>query len=206
MIQALTLPLPPPDRKTLLRYAGAAANAADDPALSSLLEECITELSSITTGWICYGVFPLEEAGEYLHAGFAPLPSRILRERWQNCCEVLVFAATVGLAFDRAVTRAAARSPAKALLLDALGTERVEALCDAFCHRMAAAWEEKNAILTPRFSPGYGDLPLELQRDIFAALGCTRAIGITLGDNLFMNPTKSVTAIIGIKGKRNENS
>lgn len=199
MIQALTLPLPPLDRKTLLRYAGAAANAADDPALSSLLEECITELSSITTGLICYGVFPLEEAGEYLHAGFAPLPSRILREYWQDCREVLVFAATVGLAFDRAVTRAAARSPAKALLLDALGTERVEALCDAFCHRMAAAWEEKNAILTPRFSPGYGDLPLTFQREIFRSLNCSQHIGLTLNQSLSMSPSKSVTALVGIR-------
>ncbi len=199
MIQALTLPLPLPDRKTLLRYAGAAANAADDPALSSLLEECITELSSITTGWICYGVFPLEEAGEYLHAGFAPLPSRILREHWQDCREVLVFAATVGLTFDRAVTRAAARSPAKALLLDALGTERVEALCDAFCHRMATAWEEKNAILTPRFSPGYGDLPLTFQREIFRSLNCSQHIGLTLNQSLSMSPSKSVTALVGIR-------
>ena len=199
MIQALTLPLPPPERKTLLRYAGAAANAADDPALSSLLEECISELSSITVGLICYGVFPLEEAGEYLHAGFAPLPSRTLKERWQDCREVLVFAATVGLAFDRAVTRAAARSPAKALLLDALGTERVEALCDAFCHRMAAAWEEKNAILTPRFSPGYGDLPLTFQREIFRSLNCSQHIGLTLNQSLSMSPSKSVTALVGIR-------
>ena len=198
MIQALTFPLPPLDRKALLRYAGAA-NAGDDPALAALLEECVTELSSITVGLICYGVFPLEQAGESLHAGFAPLPSRTLKERWRNCREVLVFAATVGLAFDRAVTRAAARSPAKALLLDALGTERVEALCDAFCHRMAAEWEERNAILTPRFSPGYGDLPLEMQRGIFRSLNCPVHIGVTLNDSLLMSPVKSVTAIMGVR-------
>ena len=49
----------------------------------------------------------------------------------------------------------------------------------------------------PRFSPGYGDLPLALQREVFAALDCPRRIGLTLSDSLLMSPTKSVTALIG---------
>ena len=55
--------------------------------------------------------------------------------------------------------------------------------------------------MKPRFSPGYGDLSLEMQRDIFRVLDCPRKIGLTLNESLLMSPSKSVTAIIGISGE-----
>ena len=50
----------------------------------------------------------------------------------------------------------------------------------------------------PRFSPGYGDFPLEAQKDIFRTLDCSRKIGLTLNESLLMSPSKSVTAIVGL--------
>ena len=50
----------------------------------------------------------------------------------------------------------------------------------------------------PRFSPGYGDFPLECQPGLFRLLGVQRNIGVTLTDSLLMLPTKSVTAVIGL--------
>ena len=44
----------------------------------------------------------------------------------------------------------------------------------------------------------YGDLPLEMQKDIFNVLDCSKRIGLTLNESLLMSPSKSVTAIIGI--------
>lgn len=59
--------------------------------------------------------------------------------------------------------------------------------------------KELDVRLKPRFSAGYGDLPLEVQKDIFRVLDCPRKIGLTLNDSLLMSPTKSVTAIVGIE-------
>ena len=53
--------------------------------------------------------------------------------------------------------------------------------------------------LRTRVSPGYGDISLTMQKDIFAILDCERKIGITLNEDLLMSPSKSVTAIAGIK-------
>ena len=50
-----------------------------------------------------------------------------------------------------------------------------------------------------RFSPGYGDVPLSLQRDVLAVLDAQRKLGITLSDTFFMTPCKSVTAFVGIE-------
>ena len=61
--------------------------------------------------------------------------------------------------------------------------------------------QAEGKFLKPRFSPGYGDLPLEMQRDIFRVLDCSRKIGLTLNESLLMSPSKSVTAIVGIGGE-----
>ena len=105
--------------------------------------------------------------------------------------------ATVGIEIDRLIARYSKIQPSRSVMLQAIGTERVEALCDVFCTELSAEREESK--LHSRFSPGYGDLPLDIQREIFRALECGKRIGVTLGENLFMTPTKSVTAIIGVE-------
>ena len=54
--------------------------------------------------------------------------------------------------------------------------------------------------LRPRFSPGYGDLPLTLQKDIIRILNTPKTIGVSLTDACLMVPSKSVTALIGVSG------
>ena len=49
-----------------------------------------------------------------------------------------------------------------------------------------------------RFSPGYGDLPLETQRPLLQILDSGRRAGIVLSDTMLMIPSKSVSAIIGV--------
>ena len=190
------------DRKEVLRYA----RAEGDEATFALLESCVAEVSDKLSYKVCYARFGIEIHGDNIDLGFTRTRSHSLAKCLEGCHEIILLAATVGFGIDRLIGKYSLISPSRAIMLQALGSERVEALCDAFCHDLALEEEKNENTLRPRFSPGYGDLPLELQRDIFATLGCTKAIGITLGDNLFMNPTKSVTAIIGIKGIRNENS
>ena len=110
-----------------------------------------------------------------------------------------MFAATVGFAPDRYIAREQQRSPLKALLAQGFGAERVERLCEVFCAEVGEDAETRALVCTPRFSPGYGDLPLEAQRDFFRILDCGRHIGVSLGESLLMSPTKSVTAVFGLR-------
>ena len=73
-----------------------------------------------------------------------------------------------------------------------------DVLCDELCATVCDGLGEGVSLL-PRFSPGYGDLSLDFQREIFRLLSPERNIGVTLGERLLMSPTKSVSAIIGIK-------
>ena len=75
--------------------------------------------------------------------------------------------------------------------------EVVAPAVENFCQILGEA--KSGARLRPRFSPGYGDLPLEMQKDIFSLLGCPSNVGITLNESLIMSPSKSVTAIVGIE-------
>lgn len=185
-------PAPPIDKREALRYAGVRGESAESEAM---LDECISEASSALSYKLCYAEYPLTRVEKSLDFGFARVESEKLSAHLAGCERVIILAATVGVGLDRLVARYAKISPARALILQGFGTERIEALADVFCRKLM----DNGLSLTTRFSAGYGDLSLEFQREIFRVLNCQRSIGLTLNDSLIMSPTKSITAIIGIK-------
>lgn len=180
----------------VLRYAGC--READAAALD-LLYACWDELRDGLTNTVCYDEFPVTVRGTLCDFGRFSLSSDDLAAYFDGCDRAVLFAATVGVAADRLIAKYSRLSPSKALMMQALGAERIEVLCDRFCDEVA---ERYGASASSRFSPGYGDLPLAAQRDIFRVLDCTHKIGVCLNDSLLMSPSKSVTAFIGIKEKK----
>ena len=85
----------------------------------------------------------------------------------------------------------------KALLIQAIGAERIEALCDEFCRETSEALEKNGFSVKKRISPGYGKFPLSAQKTLFSFMDFRGKIGLTLNESLIMSPTKSVTAIFG---------
>ena len=77
---------------------------------------------------------------------------------------------------------------------DAVGSALAESVCDE-----AEKMIKKNLKCRPRFSPGYGDFPLSVQRDVLSLVNAERLVGITLTDTNLMLPQKSITAILGIR-------
>lgn len=115
-----------------------------------------------------------------------------------GCCGAVLLAATIGPACDMLVRRASITSAADSAVYQAAGAAAIEAFLDDYNDKLKASYEARGLFLRPRFSPGYGDLKLEHQKDWFRLLDITKQIGIELTDSLLMVPTKSVTAIIGI--------
>ena len=190
-----TISLPQVNRQEILRYAGAKE---ETPEFSALLENALAEVQPLLTGKVCWTEYPIEKSGASLDLGFVTVRSEALSRNLAGCDRIVVFAATVGLAPDRLIARYGHLSPSRALLLQAIGAERIEALCDAFCGKIRTKAAIQGLHTVPRFSPGYGDFPLDLQKDIFRILDCSRKIGLTLNESLLMSPSKSVTAIIGL--------
>ena len=182
-------------RREVLRYMRSREGV---PEVEALADEAIAAVGQVLTCRACFGRFPVRAEGTRLDLGFAGVESRSLAERLAGCREVLAFAATLGSGVDRLIARSAALSPAEGYAADAAATAAIEAFCDRLCD----CWREQMAgeglTLRERFSAGYGDCPLELQKPLIAALDAPRQIGVSLTDQLLMTPMKSVTALIGL--------
>ncbi len=188
----------PFDEKEILRYAMLPSFAPKPEELP--LKECLEAAKGAAKCRAVWRRYPLRRNGEELDLGFARTDTRDLRRHLEGCSEILLFACTAGAEMDRRIARAKLLSPARGLLMHAIGAQQVEGGCDRLCQRLAELFPDRQ--LTDRFSPGYGDLPLAMQRDVMEALDCGRTVGITLTDSLLMTPSKSVTAIIGMKEKK----
>ena len=123
------------------------------------------------------------------------IPGQMAARMLAECPQSAVLVCTLGAEFDRWMRQLSVRDMARAVMLDALGSVYVETGCDAAEDAIRARFPRKH--LTDRFSPGYGDLPLDVQPRLLAFAGANR-IGVAVTDTLMMTPQKSVSAIVGI--------
>ncbi len=178
------------DKNEAARYAGGRP---DDLKLLEMIDDCWAELCPLLSLRACYSILPIEISGQ-LDLGFTKSNSLDLSKNLTGCNHIILFAATIGAGADRLIQRYSRLSPARALCMQAVASAAIE----AYCNLLNDEWTQNFAASKPRFSPGYGDFPIEMQRDIQKALQFEK-IGITLTESLLMAPSKSVSAIIGIK-------
>ena len=120
-----------------------------------------------------------------------------MRTVW-NGRDVVFLCGTLGAEFDVWQRRLSVLSAADAFLSQQLGLDAVERLMDELEDEARAKVEAERRKLSPRRSPGYGELPLELSREIVTALDATKRIGVSLTESNLLVPSKSVTAICEI--------
>ena len=185
-------PAPPVCKAEIMRYAGGDNGEKE---ISLLLEECINEVADKLSYKVCYCELPVNIENDTCDLGLISVKSKNLAQNLKGCKSAILFAATIGVELDRAAAKYGRLFTAKGLLLESFGAERIEALCNTFCEDIK---KEYSINTKPRFSPGYGDFPLCVQKDIFSVLGCEKRIGLTLNDSMLMSPSKSVTAILGL--------
>lgn len=195
MIQIKKYQEPQINTREILRYMGCKDSSEDTLAL---INTCLAELKGKLTYRVCYDSFDITLCDHSVHLGFVECVSRGLSTNLAGCEKAIVFAATVGIEIDRLIAKYSRLSPSKALCFQAIGAERIESLCDVFNEEISSELLGQGLHTRPRYSPGYGDLSLEVQRDIFMHLDCPRKIGLSLNESLLMSPSKSVTAIIGL--------
>jgi hypothetical protein len=114
-----------------------------------------------------------------------------------DCRSAYLACGTIGAGFDAFQRRVSATSGADALIVQAIGAALIERHMDGVEDEIRAELAPGETLLA-RYSPGYGDFPLEAQRPILALLDTPRKIGVSLTDSLLMVPSKSVSAVIGV--------
>ena len=129
----------------------------------------------------------------------APIAARSawMRTRLKGA-EVVFLCGTIGSEFDAWQRRLSVTSAADALLSQQIGLDAVEKVMDELESKAKAEVEGEGRKLLPRKSPGYGDLPIELSREIINCLDATKKIGVSITESDLLVPSKSVTAICEI--------
>ncbi len=135
--------------------------------------------------------------GVYLSGLSVPLTGNSIQKLLNGCVRAVVLAATVSAEADRLIRQLSVSDMAAAVVVDALCSAAIEQVCDKAEIKIFGDMPKEQR--TYRFSPGYGDLPIELQANLLNYLNAQRRIGLSCTDSYLLTPTKSVTAIIGVK-------
>lgn len=185
-------------REEVLRYLGRRGQEVP-PQLDTLIEECLGHMAGIAPRHVDR-TYDLLDGTDVLSLQNTrvTLPGRGIRRHLGRCRQVVLLAVTLGVAADNLIRRWESIDITRALVLDACATQHIERACDEIEERIDREAQEKGLMFTTRFSPGYSDLPLDIQPYLLAALDTERRIGLTCTPNMILLPHKSVTALIGL--------
>ena len=182
-----------------LRYLGAGSSPPE--VLRRDMEQIADQLTAAVRPRYAYRVFSTvhEERGVLLREAGILLTGRSAARMLAQCDQAVLLICTLGAGFETMLRAEQARDMARAVMLDACGSAWVESGCNAAEEELAARFPGR--YLPDRFSPGYGDLPRALEPAICAALDAGRRVGVQVTDSFLMNPSKSVTAVIGLSDR-----
>lgn len=176
-----------PDRAEVLRYLGGA-DAQPDERLNALLDSCEKELLQIAEPKYLYRMIELPCADL--------ISGDDIKAHLRGCDRAVLLCATLGAEVDRTLRVTQLRDMSRAVVLDSMANAAIEQVCDK-AERLIAA-RLPDCYLTFRYSPGYGDYPITMQKKFLEALDAPRKIGLSRNASDLLTPSKSVTAIIGV--------
>lgn len=183
--------------RELLRYLGYRGQELPEN-IEELIGLCKRDLEQAAAPKAIWREYPVSIENHELDMTILRTRSSSLERNLKDCEQVIFFAATLGSQVDVLLHRYTRLQMSRAVVLQAAAAAMLETYCDEKNAWLKAEYLKKGRYLRPRFSPGYGDFPLECQRPIAAALELNKRVGITLTDSLLMAPSKSVTAVIGV--------
>ena len=194
------------ERAEVLRYLQTAENIKDSN-INRLLEESTAEIKELINFRYLYHKFPIEldEDGVKVKGTTLILKGKSIKKHLSNSEEIYLMAATLGAQVDKKISYYEKISVTKSVILDACASTAIEAGCD----QVEAEIKEKvraagNEDITFRYSPGYGDLGIDIQKEFLRILKAPKKIGLTASKYNMLLPTKSVTAIIGVIAEKEE--
>lgn len=115
-------------------------------------------------------------------------------------------ATTLGSQADQLIRKEVMLSISNGVIVDTAAMEVIESHLDSWFSEMSGLDLFKEVYLSPRYSPGYGDMPISVQKHILQALETQKQIGLTVSPSGILLPKKSVTAVIGVYDEPFENT
>ena len=174
-------------------------NKEPSPQEKELIEHYLIKIKQLTQPigtWKTFAVKARESARIHLAETPLQIVGSSTSEHFQSCEQITLLAATLGAEIDQLLSRLSSENPAHALIADAVASSAIEFFTEQFDLYLSTQIRHKGFFPTARFSPGYGNWPLNWQKEFLSSVKGEK-IGLTTTDYFILKPTKSITAAIG---------
>lgn len=155
------------------------------------IEKSVDLLNGYTVFGHCSAHFTPEftEKGVLLKGSDFYLQGNDIKAHLLGCDKVYLFCATLGYGVDRIIRSFEVCDLSLGYYLDVLAGYLIEKYCDYVESVIGKAESEQD--LTERFSCGYGDFPLDAQKDILRLVNAEKELGVKLTESGMMTPQKN---------------
>lgn len=190
------------DENEVLRYLGYKGQKIEEELLLKI-RDTIEEGKKLFAPKIIYKEYPINilENGVEVIGTTLVLEGNDIKKLLIDSSRCILMAATIGNYIEKKIRLYERIDLTRGMILDSVSTTAVEDLCDKVCDLIEKDIIEDFEELTFRYSPGYGDLSLNIQKNFIEVLDATRKIGVNVSEHMLLFPRKSVTAIVGIRKK-----
>lgn len=172
-----------PSKKIFLARAGSIySRVVSDENFMALVNEIYLVAVNTVKPVVYWDIFEKE----VLQMGVIPA-------KYSEYGKFVICASTLGVEFDELIEKIVKESSTRAMLFDAWGSEALETLNDYFQERYL---KEQLIKTTQRFSPGYGDVSISMNKIYIDLLGVSDNIKVK--ESGVMMPRKTTTFIAGV--------
>ena len=190
------------DKDEVLRYL-YHKNEPLEKNLDYLVDSLIKETTDIARPRFIYNIFSIEKNnGIFLQNTNLTLMGRDIARHLEKSEKCAVLCATLGSEIEMKINYYSKIELLKSVILDACASTLIEALCDNAENLIKEEAEKNGFFITSRYSPGYGDFDISIQKDLLNLIEAPKRIGVTVTDSFIMLPRKSVSAVIGFQSEK----
>ncbi len=166
------------------------------PSIDALIEGEMKKAKRLIRGKGVYVVFPVKsKSKDEIVLKNISLKGKAIAKAMARAKEIVLFVDTIGPALEAEVNRLYQKDEyTRATILDTIGSVAADEGAK-YLNSLIVKKAKKES--TPRFSPGYGDWDLSIQKKLLEVTQASK-IGVTCNEAFFMIPRKSVSAVIGL--------
>lgn len=166
--------------------------------LPETLEKCEKELLDALKPGFVFKVFDIESKPQGIEVCKSSLLlcGEDIRSHLEGCKRAAFVCATLGADVDRLIRTFEVKDISSAFVMDAMASAAIEEVCRISDERIKE--QLPDSFFTWRFSPGYGDFPIDIQESFLSMLDAQKRIGVCASESGILIPRKSVTAVSGI--------
>lgn len=168
-----------------------------DEVTEEKLNNMLQDLKTSITPLHIYNIYEvsLEENFVIFKNTIFKVKSKDLSELLSASGHCILIACTLGSLVENKLRRYSGSNISDGIIFDSLAAAYIE----EYLNELNENFKNKYPYLTMRYSPGYGDLQLDVQPKILDLLQAQKKIGLTTNENHLLIPRKSITAFIGIQ-------